>query len=215
VEISNFHSHCIALLDDSVKSLSFYLETMMTMMKSNTQTKSIATTAAVVLTMSTLSSAIKYPLQLDKLPDTGEQWQSLKNGNEFQPAKDLSPLAQEHLRRLSNTEDDTAYATSEYEKLFVDGSETYYDEYAQAWRALGFYIDCDFTSDYDDQDGGDNQGSGGCQRFMLWAAVSSNFALRGGIFWLLDPKSYTFLSTQLIQPSLSSASRYRIIYHFN
>jgi hypothetical protein len=41
---------------------------------------------------------------LDKLPDSGEHWQSLKNGVEFQPAQNLSPLAEEHLRRMVDKE---------------------------------------------------------------------------------------------------------------
>ena len=89
-----------------------------------------------------LSYNEKNPLKLDKLPDTGEQWSTLKNGVQMQPAANLSPLAQEHLRRLTTNTDD--WQTNPYEKLFVDGAETRYDEYAQAWRALGFYIDCDF-----------------------------------------------------------------------
>jgi len=85
------------------------------------------------------------PLKLDQLPDTGEEWQTLSNGIQVQPASNLSPLAQEHLRRLTSTgSNGTDWETSAYEKMFVDGAETYYDEYAQAWRALGFYIDCDY-----------------------------------------------------------------------
>ena len=74
-----------------------------------------------------------------------------------------------------------------YSKQFIDGGETYYDEYSQAWRLLGFYIDCD--SPYERE--GDCGGGGGaennqeavqydengnpvkhCVRYLLWAAVS-------------------------------------------
>lgn len=79
---------------------------------------------------------------------------------EFQPAANLSPLAERHLRQLTSA--------SSLRQMFADGAETYYDEYAQAWRALGFYTDCDYVMD-------NNQGGnvGGCQRFLLWAAVST------------------------------------------
>lgn len=204
--------------------------------------------------------------KLDKLPDSGEQWQTLPNGVEFQPGANLSPLAQNHLRRLlhsqaysntnirraqeddrddgpddeedrddgtngptgspthymayqygngDNTDDDkyrfsdtelfnSKYAnnadetTAEFDvgfsKIYMDGAETYYDEYSQAWRALGFYIDCNSQiydqyyvgGDDDEKEEGDNQQHRqlpenednvdndrlGCQRFMLWAAVS-------------------------------------------
>jgi hypothetical protein len=115
--------------------------------------------------------------KLNKLPSTGEQWTSMKSGVEFQPAADLSPLAQHHLRRLTDT-DTSDTSNSDFQansKIFVDGAETYYDEYAQAWHALGWYIDCDYVAS--DEDGGDNNNDenntgNGCQRFLLWAAVS-------------------------------------------
>ncbi len=109
---------------------------------------------------------LKQKLMAKALPDTGEPWTSLPNGIEYQPAANLSPLAQKHLRRL--TEDEMSVGI--FEKMFVDGAETYYDEYAQAWRALGFYIDCDYQGDGHRRELQEGEGSG-CQRFMLWAAV--------------------------------------------
>ena len=67
---------------------------------------------------------------------------------------------------------------------FVEGISEY-DEYQQAWRLLGFMIDCDDTLSYMDDDAyyayqNNNGGSGswdggtgeGCHRYVLWAAVS-------------------------------------------
>lgn len=45
----------------------------------------------------------------------------------------------------------------------VDTTESYYSEEAQAWRMLGLYMDCETQDD----------GSSLCQRYLLWAAVSS------------------------------------------
>ena len=115
-------------------------------------------------------SLIEQALLQKDLPDTGEQWMTMPNGMEYQPAADLSPLAQLHLRQLTS-ENTTMDA---FEKIFADGTETYYDEYAQAWRALGFYIDCDYQDEgrrRSLQDAGDDERAG-CSRFMLWAAVS-------------------------------------------
>jgi hypothetical protein len=66
-------------------------------------------------------------------------------------------------------------------RLFVDGSgDTYYDPYAQAWRLLGFYKDCNACVN----NGGENANANAnnladciqqgttCQRYALWAAVS-------------------------------------------
>ena len=33
-------------------------------------------------------------------------------------------------------------STLGYETEFIDGSSTYYNDYAQAWRLLGFHTDC-------------------------------------------------------------------------
>ena len=63
---------------------------------------------------------------------------------------------------------------------FVEGV-TEYDEYQTAWRLLGFMIDCDddlsdVTYDDDQYNSGSGSGSGdtgeGCNRYVVWAAVS-------------------------------------------
>jgi Na+(H+)/acetate symporter ActP len=146
-----------------------------------------STMAAAMLSLSSakrISSkqkqAASSALLLDKLPDTGEAWMTLGDSADgmhmqAQPASNMNPLAQEHWRRLtwgSNGKDDAA----EFVTIFQDGTETYYDEYAQAWRALGFYIDCDADQAQDRRlEDGDEQGH--CQRYMLWAAVRKSVVL--------------------------------------
>ena len=52
-----------------------------------------------------------------------------------------------------------------------------YDEYQQAWRLLGFIVDCNPMVDddvYDQGGSGDDVTGDGCARYVLWAAVSSN-----------------------------------------
>lgn len=67
-----------------------------------------------------------------------------------------------------------------YDQQFVDGTETYYDDYAQAWRLIGFYIDCnaeEYEQEADDRrrlEGGDGGEDSACGRYLLWAAVSLN-----------------------------------------
>lgn len=155
---------------------------------------STTTTGALFAVFGSIANAktsnMRHPLLLNKLPDTGEGWSSLSNGVQVQPASQLSPLAQDHWRRLTNanaTEDDEYDSSIAYQTLFVDGTETYYDEYAQAWRALGFYIDCDYdNSEGQNEEGQQNNGNNnnnnnndnngdnsGCTRFLLWAAVST------------------------------------------
>lgn len=65
----------------------------------------------------------------------------------------------------------SAYSSS----VLVDPSQ-YYDKWAQAYRMLGGYIDCDHDKSDDSHDSGDNNGGdgdGACARWMMWAAVSS------------------------------------------
>lgn len=56
--------------------------------------------------------------------------------------------------------------------VFVNGKGVY-DSYQQAWRMLGFFVDCAGQDEDDHHDrklqGGEQEG---CQRYLLWAAVS-------------------------------------------
>ena len=152
--------------------------------------KSLVVASSLLLTKNqatATSSNTKLSLNghLKDLPDTGREWVTLADGGEFRPAEDfdLSLLDDEvisqqlrkqqqdrHLMRNSNNH-------AGYSNQFQDGSATYYNDYAQAWRLLGFYIDCNAPLNnvnecYDE--GGDNNnedGSSACQRYLLWAAV--------------------------------------------
>lgn len=55
-----------------------------------------------------------------------------------------------------------------YSDVVVDGTETMYDQYAQAWRFLGAYIDCGAV---EQQRRYLEEGQQACQRYLLWAAV--------------------------------------------
>jgi hypothetical protein len=63
---------------------------------------------------------------------------------------------------------------------YADTQQTYYDGYAQAWRYLGWYVDCNGGSNryYDRSqhshsgDNSNNIGNNYCQRYLMWAAVS-------------------------------------------
>ena len=60
---------------------------------------------------------------------------------------------------------------------FVEGMGEY-DEYQQAWRMLGFMIDCNrvsyanYGNNKNNHHSGDSTSSDGCTRYILWAAVS-------------------------------------------
>ena len=70
----------------------------------------------------------------------------------------------------------SVYGTNYY----ADTQQKYYDGYAQAWRYLGWYVDCNGGSSRywqrsQHSGSGDNQyvGNTYCQRYLMWAAVST------------------------------------------
>jgi len=85
------------------------------------------------------------------------------------------------LRRLSSTEQDAEDADG---GAFLDGAETVYDDYALAWRFLGFYTDCNVCLDDNDSDdyeyiadnpsgcavGNNGRDTTVCRRYAMWAA---------------------------------------------
>lgn len=92
-----------------------------------------------------------------------------------------------------------AGSTSGYEQEFIDGSESYYNDYAQAWRLLGFYTDCHAPhNNFNecDGDGNDNNGNSGdgdqpaCQRCTFVQFVVCSFRLS------LSFSNLAFLSAQ-------------------
>ena len=114
------------------------------------------------------------------------QWITIdeRSGLEFQSgSNDESDPRMKHIRRSLGFSN--GMQTDMANGRFVDGSETYYDDYAQAWRVLGFYLDCDACSDEGvDANGNAYNGNcyaydnGGfqnrCQRYLLWAAVCTH-----------------------------------------
>ena len=136
---------------------------------------------------------VHYPsmiLDEQDLPidDQHNKWQSLNANVEFIPA-DGVPL--NVVRRFLEQEEyaggSAAEKTKSYSRMtgmdsiydvdpFATGVEEY-DEYQQAWRLMGFIIDCNPMVD-DDYYANGGSGSGdqgtedGCARYVLWAAVS-------------------------------------------
>jgi hypothetical protein len=123
-------------------------------------------------------------------PDMNGNWFSLEKGSslEFQPSNDAA------LHRSLGGGGTTAGSTSGYESQFVDGSETYYNDYAQAWRLLGFYTDCNAPHNNQNEcsdrrqrhrqlnGGGNNAGeTPACQRYLMWAAYVDLDYAGGGI----------------------------------
>lgn len=130
-----------------------------------------------IFTFSYGSFAVKRDglIRKSEIPNSGQDWVSLPSGVEFQPALDENDDP-----RVAAAMDEARgrFLGSSYSTQFVDGTETYYDPYSQAWRLLGFYIDCNAQQDggrrrlEEDGDGEDGDGDEVCTRMLLWAAVS-------------------------------------------
>lgn len=134
-----------------------------------------------------------------------DKWVSLQRNVEYLPV-----LKQQRQRRNEEEEDeddeqqdysDTFYSV----QPFVDG-ESEYDEYQQAWRYLGFMIDCNdgwVAENYDDDDGGTT--GEGCHRYLLWAAYVDLEYEGNGIgeyqYWNPDKQAWDDTSCKYVDES--------------
>jgi len=129
------------------------------------------------------------------------EWESVSKDVEFMPNTNLPPLPKSVRGRKLEEEEVTGSAEGweDYDPYsiqpFVEGMSEY-DEYQQAWRLLGFMIDCNSA---DDDDAGSGSGSGdvtedGCARYVLWAAYVDLDYEGGGIgeyqHWDRDTQSW-------------------------
>lgn len=134
---------------------------------------------------------------LHKMADS-DRWMTFDDGVEFLPshrlvhsdwddaqirewaARQLEDNAEQEEDKGSSTATGKTGLNNNIYRLspFVDG-DSEYDEYQQAWRLLGFMIDCDddisnFNDDQynnGDQGGSGDEGTGeGCDRYVIWAA---------------------------------------------
>ena len=132
-------------------------------------------TALLLLAGLHSSSADILPKSMDEISlPSGEEWMSLSKSVDFMPAPTQdSPMLRNAQKRLLNY----------YKDDFADGLETQYNEYAQAWRYLGLYMDCDYVAqnqrrrlDQEAQDEAQDDGTI-CKRYLLWGAVSLAFGI--------------------------------------
>lgn len=155
--------------------------------------------ALLLLVLPVLSQGRLFYTKTD-LPDNA--WTMEDDGSGFMPAADPEALAymknfhsqkmqeQQQREMESSSASSSSSSNSNY---FVDGSETYWADGSQAWRLLGFYIDCySFSSGYneahrslkDENNQYQNIMNGACVRYLLWAAVRSRTSVDGRIGFL-------------------------------
>jgi hypothetical protein len=105
------------------------------------------------------------PQQLERVDP--EDWEDIERQQQEMHANQK--------RKLSSWFSSSA-ATSPYStSVLADPSEDY-DKWAQGYRMLGGFIDCDHGSDEDEHSGDNNndnndENDGACSRWMIWAAV--------------------------------------------
>ena len=186
----------ILLIDRFINIMKFSKATVASTVLS---TAALAPSAVFVEGRRTVPKWLREAYNNKDIPlDSGRDWITLPNGVEYQPGPiedELNDPRMAKLRERSlgysssgnyNVNYNEGYKRAAYGNLrkydgdanamttpFIDGSESYYDEFAQAWRALGWYIDCDntFYAQADEDD--DRDESSGCKRYLLWASVST------------------------------------------
>jgi hypothetical protein len=97
-------------------------------------------------------------------------------------------------RYLSNSSPDDEIPHS----IFADSTSAAYTGYQQAWRMLGFFVDCSYSSSNNNNGGGDNKnGNSGCTRYLLWAAYVDPGYEGGGIdeYAFFDPEEGIYDTT--------------------
>lgn len=117
----------------------------------------------------------KYVSQLSSSTpvNSNGQWHSVSEDVEVMMNTNLPPLPK---NRKLQEDGSTTGSYTEFDPYsvqpFVEGMSEY-DEYQQAWRLLGFMIDCNSSSDDDEEgsgSGSEDTTEDGCARYVLWAA---------------------------------------------
>jgi hypothetical protein len=142
--------------------------------------KSSSSTVVLVLTFVAFLSSFGQAqhltdseLQVHIGGESSQQWISLSEDAEFQAASvDPSRNA-----RLLRDVQGRLLGGSISALSSIDAYGTYYDGYSQAWRYLGFYIDCGeqrggghHRNRRRELKEGEEEAEGGCNRVLLWAA---------------------------------------------
>ena len=110
---------------------------------------------SVLLLMATVSSSVNAMMKSNPNPNNNLQqppegkWMTLQDGTEILIPDTTNPYVLEaQSRMLKATSLERSYERYTYYNKMVDSSETYYAEYAQAYRLVGFYIDCNVGEHY-------------------------------------------------------------------
>eukprot|EP00934_Nitzschia_sp_Nitz4_P005262 Nitzschia sp. Nitz4//scaffold103_size77763//34328//36057//NITZ4_005443-RA/size77763-snap-gene-0.56-mRNA-1//-1//CDS//3329532322//5252//frame0 len=148
------------------------------MMKRSAQTVSLMALSSVTLA-SSIPGGLPY-IRMKDLPGVANpeaaQWTSVDTDMEFLPVDNVRlPQGSIRVRNLEEEEEEEAISDASAYRVqpFVEGIGEY-DEYQQAWRMLGFMIDCnsvDYQYDNDGHHSNDQElTEDGCARYILWAA---------------------------------------------
>lgn len=114
------------------------------------------------------------PEQLERVDPA--EWQEMEQRNAENNAAAANNNSNEKNRNLASWFSGSG-SSSPYSTTVLAEPSTYYDKWAQGYRMLGGFIDCDHSGSGDDhnsQDNGNNNDEGdstACSRWMMWAAV--------------------------------------------
>jgi hypothetical protein len=142
------------------------------------------------------------PEQLERVDPA--EWQEMEQRNAENNAAAANNNSNEKNRNLASWFSGSG-SSSPYSTTVLAEPSTYYDKWAQGYRMLGGFIDCDHGSDGDEHSGdnndnNDNDEGGACSRWMMWAAVSFVMLL---LLLLLDYYGRPMLYYNLLELGLT------------
>ena len=65
--------------------------------------------------------------------------------------------------------------------MYAESQTTKYESYQQAWRLLGYFVDCGQKYNYNGAENNEDGGSISCPRYLLWGAYVDPFYSGGGV----------------------------------
>jgi len=146
--------------------------------------KQLSLLLLTAVTICEAASKLRYIPKTELPSENG--WISLDQKTEFLPATTTNENVRAAARHLATSSGMSPYDSQPFANGVAD-----YSSYQQAWRMLGFMIDCDVVNSGEgnsaDRRNGRTVTAEGCQRYVVWAAYVDEAYEGGGIgeyqFW--------------------------------
>lgn len=142
----------------------------------------------------------------DKLKDAAKNYPPNRKDMELVQEEDLNVMYEQTVKEDPELKEEghswmrnlwgsstSHYVEYPYQSSFMADDTEYYDEWAQAYRLLGAFVDCGHDKDGDSGDGGGGYygNEGKCSRWSMWAAyVNPNYSGGGRAEYFSSSTNY-------------------------